>query len=94
MAEWSPKADLNDNDTADYEEVGLLGESLGLQWGGRFRLRDYCHFQFTGGLSLRELMAGQRPETDPASDPLRNGCDGESEIKPAICHGPEEGGLS
>jgi peptidoglycan L-alanyl-D-glutamate endopeptidase CwlK len=69
MAEWSPKADLNDNDTADYEEVGLFGESLGLQWGGRFRLRDYCHFQFTGGLSLRELMAGQRPETDPEDRP-------------------------
>lgn len=122
-AVWDVKADINADGIADYEEVGLIGEFLGLQWGGRFRLRDYCHFQFTGGLSLKELIAGKRPETH-LSPPWQGGAEeaskafpnpsleeadekaespnptleeegaGGFEIKPAICHGSEGGGLS
>jgi peptidoglycan L-alanyl-D-glutamate endopeptidase CwlK len=58
---WDVKADLNDNDIPDYEEAGLIGESIGLRWGGRFRHPDYCHFQYTGGLTLDDLKAGRRP---------------------------------
>jgi len=47
---------------SDYERVGEIAESLGLQWGGRWRLKDYCHFQYTGGLTIADLKAGKRPE--------------------------------
>ena len=42
---WDPKADINRNRVPDYEELGRLGESLGLTWGGRFKFRDYGHFE-------------------------------------------------
>jgi len=60
-AVWDAGADLNANGTPEYEEVGHIGESLGLTWGGRFHRRDLCHFEYTGGLSTKELMAGIRP---------------------------------
>lgn len=52
------------DDTASYEEIGRIGESLGLKWGGRSGSRDMCHFEFTGGLSIKELMAGMRPDIE------------------------------
>ncbi|MCK4911801.1 MAG: M15 family metallopeptidase [Thermodesulfovibrionales bacterium] len=58
---WDKSLDLNDNGYADYREVGSVGESLGLVWGGRFRHRDLCHFEWTGGLTMGELKAGKRP---------------------------------
>lgn len=42
--------------------VGLLGESVGLEWAGRWkRFREFPHFQWTGGLTLADLIAGKRP---------------------------------
>ena len=32
-------------DTADYQQAGEIGESAGLQWGGRWKSPDYPHFQ-------------------------------------------------
>ena len=58
---WDLKADINHNEVPDYEELGLLGESAGLTWGGRFKFRDYGHFQWTGGLTISDLAAGKRP---------------------------------
>jgi len=29
----------------DWERLGEIGESLGLTWGGRWRIRDCCHFE-------------------------------------------------
>lgn len=40
---WDLKASVNKNEIPDYTELGLIGESLGLTWGGRFG--DYCHFE-------------------------------------------------
>jgi len=48
---WDIKADVNDNDIADYEEAGEIGESVGLEWGGRWKTPDRPHFQ------LRERTA-------------------------------------
>lgn len=31
-----------------WARVGALGEAAGLEWGGRFRKRDFPHFQFKG----------------------------------------------
>lgn len=40
---WDLKADVDDDSIPDYQELGEIGESVGLVWGGRFN--DYCHFQ-------------------------------------------------
>ena len=42
-------------------KVGEIGESLGLEWGGRWaaKFRDRPHFQYTGGLSLADLQNGK-----------------------------------
>ena len=58
---WDQSLDLNDDGQTDYLEVGSVGEGLGLIWGGRFRHRDLCHFEWTGGLTMGELKAGKRP---------------------------------
>lgn len=58
---------LDDNTPAGKElwlRVGLLGEAAGLQWAGRWtgRLREECHFQYTGGITLAGFESGQRLE--------------------------------
>jgi peptidoglycan LD-endopeptidase CwlK len=58
---WDVKADVDADQVPDYEEAGRIGEALGLRWGGRFTFKDYCHLEYTGGLSLASLKAGQRP---------------------------------
>lgn len=58
---WDTKADINAKGGPDYDEIGKLGEECGLIWGGRFKSRDLVHFEWTGGLTLKELKAGQRP---------------------------------
>lgn len=87
-AVWDVKADVNENDIPDYEEAGRIGKGLGLEWGGDFSFRDYCHFQWTGGLGLQDLKAGKRPETDPLEPPRHK-----EVIRPAICH-ERKGGLA
>jgi peptidoglycan L-alanyl-D-glutamate endopeptidase CwlK len=42
---WDIKADVNRNNTPDFKEAGVLGEAVGLVWGGRFSTPDYCHFE-------------------------------------------------
>jgi peptidoglycan L-alanyl-D-glutamate endopeptidase CwlK len=59
---WDTKVDVDHDSEPDYIEVGLLGESLGLEWGGRFKsLVDLPHFQVSFGLSLKDLRSGKRP---------------------------------
>lgn len=49
------------NDLDLWEKIGQLGESVGLEWGGRFKtIVDRPHFQFTGGLRIEDLRAGKR----------------------------------
>lgn len=43
-----------------WQTVGKIGESCGLEWGGRWeKLKDLPHFQFTGGLTLADLQSGK-----------------------------------
>lgn len=43
-------------------KVGVVGERLGLRWGGRWRkLYDPGHFEWTGGLEPEDLAAGKSP---------------------------------
>jgi hypothetical protein len=82
-AVWEVKADINSNDAPDYEEMGIIGESVGLTWGGRFRFRDYCHFEHTGGLTLDDLKAGRRPGHSPTARNYGRGSNDEGEDKGA-----------
>lgn len=34
----------------EWEQLGIIGEIFGLQWGGRWKMKDYPHFQLTGTL--------------------------------------------
>jgi peptidoglycan LD-endopeptidase CwlK len=42
---WDLKVDVNENDLPDWEEVGAMGERIGLEWGGRWEKPDRPHFQ-------------------------------------------------
>ncbi|MBS4191179.1 M15 family metallopeptidase [Bacillus sp. FJAT-49705] len=53
---------INWNVDSRWKRVGTIGESLGLEWGGRWTgFVDYPHFQLTFGLSLADLRAGKKP---------------------------------
>lgn len=42
---WNTNIDTNSNDLSDWQEAGLIGENVGLKWGGRFSKPDYPHFE-------------------------------------------------
>jgi peptidoglycan L-alanyl-D-glutamate endopeptidase CwlK len=51
------------------DKVGAIGEKIGLTWGGHFKsFVDKPHFEWTGGLSIRQLIAGQRPIAPDAKE--------------------------
>lgn len=45
----------------DWQAFGRCAAAAGLEWGGNWRMRDYCHVQHTNGLSWRDLQEGKRP---------------------------------
>ena len=46
-----------------WNKIGIIGERLGLRWGGRWRiLYDPGHFEWVGGVSRHELVKGILPE--------------------------------
>jgi peptidoglycan LD-endopeptidase CwlK len=59
---WDTKVDVNDDQLFDYIQVGRLGESVGLEWGGNWKYVDIPHFQKTFGLSINDLRSGKRPK--------------------------------
>lgn len=40
-----------------YRKIGAIGESVGLEWAGRWtgKLKETAHFQYTGGLTLNQI---------------------------------------
>lgn len=55
------------NNTKLWRKVGVIGEQLGLRWGGRWKsLYDPGHFEWTGGLSSYHLAMGQWPHIPKA----------------------------
>lgn len=48
------------SDTNLYRKAGVIAESVGLEWAGRWTgsLRETAHCQYTGGLPLAQLKAG------------------------------------
>jgi peptidoglycan L-alanyl-D-glutamate endopeptidase CwlK len=49
------------NDKALYLKAGVLAESVGLEWAGRWtgKLRETAHCQYTGGLTVNDLIDGK-----------------------------------
>ncbi|MDQ3158781.1 MAG: M15 family metallopeptidase [bacterium] len=46
--------------TGDWNKVGSIGESIGLEWGGRWKsFIDRPHFQIMAGYSLNNFMKKQ-----------------------------------
>ncbi len=45
-----------------WRKIGIIGEQLGMRWGGRWRyLYDPGHFEWTGGLNAYDLANGRLP---------------------------------
>jgi peptidoglycan L-alanyl-D-glutamate endopeptidase CwlK len=43
-----------------FKKIGVIGESIGLEWGGHFKsIVDLPHFQYTGGLALADFRTGK-----------------------------------
>lgn len=48
------------NDTALFTRCGEIGESVGLEWAGRWvRFKELAHFQYTNGLKLIDFQNGK-----------------------------------
>ena len=49
------------DDKSAYAKCGEIGESLGLEWAGRWsgKLRETAHMQYTGGLRLLDFQNGK-----------------------------------
>jgi peptidoglycan L-alanyl-D-glutamate endopeptidase CwlK len=47
------------DDNALWLKIGIIGESCGLQWAGRWTtFKEMPHFQYTGGLTIAQLNQG------------------------------------
>jgi len=47
---------------SDWRRVAIIGKSLGFEWGGDWTsFKDYPHLQMSDGLSVWQLMAGEKP---------------------------------
>jgi peptidoglycan L-alanyl-D-glutamate endopeptidase CwlK len=48
--------------SAQWKQLGYIGKQIGFEWGGDWRsFPDSPHFQYTFGLSISDLLNGQRP---------------------------------
>jgi hypothetical protein len=55
------------NNNKLWRKIGVVGERLGLRWGGRWRVvYDPGHFEWSGGLSRYQLVKGILPRIPPA----------------------------
>lgn len=43
-------------------KIGTIGKSCGLEWAGDWKtMKEFPHFQYTGGLTINDLKAGLKP---------------------------------
>lgn len=42
---WNDRLDADRDGVPEYTEAGIIGETIGLKWGGRFPNTDSPHFQ-------------------------------------------------
>ena len=44
-----------------WKAIGKIGKACGLEWAGDWvSMKEFPHFQFTGGLTLKDLQAGKQ----------------------------------
>jgi len=56
--DWGENVDWNSDGISDWEQLGKLGESINLEWGGNFSsLRDIPHYQYREGKTISQLKA-------------------------------------
>lgn len=49
------------NDTRTFTKCGVIAESLGLEWAGRWKkFKELAHCQYTSGLTLQDLKNGKQ----------------------------------
>ena len=64
IVSWDIAMDGDLDGIRDWQEVGVAGEKVGLEWGGRWiKFRDMPHFQLTRGLTYEvaaTMVAGGR----------------------------------
>lgn len=54
---WSTKGDA----LKTWQKVGEIGKEMGLEWAGDWkRFKEFPHFQYTGGLTIKDFKAGKR----------------------------------
>ncbi|MDQ0269735.1 M15 family metallopeptidase [Cytobacillus purgationiresistens] len=59
---WDMEYDGNGNGLSDWMEVVDIAKEIGFEWGGDWAsFKDYPHFQYDYGLSIRDLQRGKRP---------------------------------
>jgi len=48
-------------DSSLYAKCGVIGESVGLEWAGRWsgKLKETAHMQYRGGLTLAQVQSGK-----------------------------------
>lgn len=43
-----------------WQKLGAIGKSIGLEWAGDWvKFKEFPHFQYTGGLTLKDLQQGK-----------------------------------
>lgn len=48
------------SDNKIWAKIGQLGVDLGLEWAGNWKtFKEYPHFQYTNGLTLKDFQAGK-----------------------------------
>lgn len=51
------------NASGTYTKCGIIAESVGLEWAGRWvSFKELAHCQYTGGLKIADLQAGRKIE--------------------------------
>lgn len=61
--EWNvKKTDWNADGISDWLQVGALAKRVELEWGGTWSSSpDIPHYQYTFGLTIRDLIDGKKP---------------------------------
>lgn len=60
MRNGKPVWGTSGQDAKLWEQVGRIGEEVGLEWAGRWQsFKEFPHFQYTGGMMLADFQAGK-----------------------------------
>jgi len=74
IAVFSKDGKTYHGDHAFYRELGPLGESLGFEWGGRWKFNDEPHYQlrpkWATGMTERDMLATLRNRVSKKIDVL------------------------